>query len=452
MKKILSFISLFLILFVLCSCTKYEDLVPNSDDYASWDGQYIYKGNYRSKTTGEDEERLIKNINYLGKTYYIDEYDYAIYEDNLYFSFFTKSNKELTECDSSFLIKYITKDKTYEILYANIDFCLKLDIEKVYKDYIYCEHYENTGKYDYYIYSYTANDFITIEDVNDIWFFENDVFLEIDNTLKHSTSTQINFKTIINLFGSDVTIKDDENSEYIKILSNKNIAKGKDYCSLGYFNKKTYEYKTIIDLEEKKEIYYINEEYFILYESKSYEYVMNIKERDTHILNVNCKLCKVDLKTLTYNEVYEFDDPNASYTGGFVIDDIYYFKRAKVRKGWFIFYGGTKTKTYKLNLNSLKLSRDYDKVVNNKPLKTNGVKYNEYLYYLSSDTCGAILRQTTVYYLYKKNMVNNKQELMQFFVYDYDMVQDNYEGTRSSKDMWYNSIEFNERNVLILNY
>ena len=65
MKKILSFISIFLILFVLCSCTKYEDLVPNSDDYASWDGLYIYKGNYRSKTTGEDEERLIKNINYF---------------------------------------------------------------------------------------------------------------------------------------------------------------------------------------------------------------------------------------------------------------------------------------------------------------------------------------------------------------------------------------------------
>ena len=65
---------------------------------------------------------------------------------------------------------------------------------------------------------------------------------------------------------------------------------------------------------------------------------------------------------------------------------------------------------------------------------------------------GAFLNKKDVFYLYSKSLNNNQEHLMQFFVYDYDTVQDNYLGTRSSIDMWYNSIDFNDLNTLILDY
>ena len=91
MKKILTIFCFLIVIICLTSCNKYEDLVPNSGDYANWDGNYIYKGNYRCKTTGEDEERLIKNIEYNGSAYYINEYNYSIYNNNLYY-FFSESS------------------------------------------------------------------------------------------------------------------------------------------------------------------------------------------------------------------------------------------------------------------------------------------------------------------------------------------------------------------------
>lgn len=450
MKKILTIFCFMIIIIGLTSCNKYEDLVPNSSDYANWDGNYIYKGNYRSKTTGEDEERLIKNIEYNGNTYYINDYNYSIYDNNLYYFFTTKSNKELKECDSSFLIKYIIKDKKYEILYASTTSVLNFKIEKVYENYIYCIDLDSS--LDYCIYRCETKDLIYLNDVTSIRFFDNDVFLEIDNTLKHSNSSEINFKTIISLKYRDPLISDDENSDYIKIVYDNKGSDVSRYKSLGYFNKKTGEYKELISAKDQKEFYYINEEYFILYESKTFEYVMNVKERNTKTIETNCNLCKVNLDSFSYEVIYTFKDADASFTDGVLIGNTYFMKRVKVKQGWFIFYGGSRTKTYKLDLDTLKLSRDYDKVVNQESSIVKGVTYNNKFYYLENKTFGAFLNKKDVFYLYSKSLNNNQEHLMQFFVYDYDTVQDNYLGTRSSIDMWYNSIDFNDLNTLILDY
>ena len=38
-----------------CEDPTFEELIPES--YGAWEGNYIYRGNVRSKTTGENPER-----------------------------------------------------------------------------------------------------------------------------------------------------------------------------------------------------------------------------------------------------------------------------------------------------------------------------------------------------------------------------------------------------------
>ena len=61
MKKSIFLLGVILLL-ALTSCIRsLEELVPK-DGYQEWDGKYFYYGNYKSKSTGEDEENIIINF------------------------------------------------------------------------------------------------------------------------------------------------------------------------------------------------------------------------------------------------------------------------------------------------------------------------------------------------------------------------------------------------------
>ncbi len=61
----------------------FEDLVPET--YGEWDGNYIYRGNVKSKTTGEDAQYLVQSVEINGVAHqvlYCSDYDVA--NDTLY--------------------------------------------------------------------------------------------------------------------------------------------------------------------------------------------------------------------------------------------------------------------------------------------------------------------------------------------------------------------------------
>ena len=141
MKKIIFLCLTIFICLGITSCTKYEDIKPNESDYTSWDGNFIYKGNYKSRTNGENEKVLIEYVEYDGHKYYVDlaNYGYLNYNNEIYFSFSTSSKKD-NKVDSSFIVKYSPKDKDYEVLFASTDELLYLYIEKVYNDYVFVRY------------------------------------------------------------------------------------------------------------------------------------------------------------------------------------------------------------------------------------------------------------------------------------------------------------------------
>lgn len=108
----------------ISGCQSMDDIVPET--YGEWDGNYIYRGNGRSKTTGEEYEKLIESVEMEGKTYYVSAcVDCEIVADDMYMilacqdekpsvdtEYYQYSDLDLTYC----LVVYNIQNKTYKLL------------------------------------------------------------------------------------------------------------------------------------------------------------------------------------------------------------------------------------------------------------------------------------------------------------------------------------------------
>lgn len=138
MKKSILFLGVIL-LFCLTSCIRsLEELVPK-DGYQEWDGKYFYYGNYKSKSTGENEEKLIEEFELNGVLYVNCTHgtgDYCINDG--YMSFILCCHKENEGCwenlKSVLVIYSIEEEKVIKIFDCdkyNFQDILYTDSEKV---------------------------------------------------------------------------------------------------------------------------------------------------------------------------------------------------------------------------------------------------------------------------------------------------------------------------------
>jgi len=124
MKKTICLIISILLIFVLSSCRYIYEVIPK--EYASWDNNYIYLGNGRSKTTGEDYEELVSEIVIDDITYSTYEcLDYIIKDDDIYmiltvvdWSYFEgKTIIQISDASFNILLKYNIKNNTVDLIY-----------------------------------------------------------------------------------------------------------------------------------------------------------------------------------------------------------------------------------------------------------------------------------------------------------------------------------------------
>lgn len=93
----------------------FDSLVP--DTYGAWENHYIYRGNVRSKTTGEDATYLVTHVVEDGKTYKVEScLDSDILGDDIYLCL-SLSEPDGNGLETKFaLVCYNIKDKTQETL------------------------------------------------------------------------------------------------------------------------------------------------------------------------------------------------------------------------------------------------------------------------------------------------------------------------------------------------
>ena len=120
-----------------------EDIIPQT--YGAWENHYIYRGNGRCKTTGEDYEKLVESV-IIDDSYcrvYSCE-DFEILGDDLYMilSCDKPRNSQSFYSEMYCFVRYDIKDKTQTVVFTDSNvrigeldyFYRPYEIEAIYED------------------------------------------------------------------------------------------------------------------------------------------------------------------------------------------------------------------------------------------------------------------------------------------------------------------------------
>ena len=459
-----------------CDFKGVEDILPSLEEYGEWDGNYMYRGNVRVKTSGEDEQLLVPEITYNGAVYplseLIDSVSYRFFDDNTIFLFATNlkpkaedeypeqsnsssnsssesssESEKLTnsssenqtsstnadqeishstedELEISVLIKYLIKEKTHEIIHVfKGDGLRYYSLEKIYDNFAVfckrpvdlCSSLVEVGILDMNkksIVDFTANRRIVL--LKDcIVLVETD---RINYALYSDKEASLLSQTSL-FYNDDFAL-----SVYDSTID------GTPLVEIHHGYKQSEKIMYYFNLKTKK-IYqptFLNDEDAIVFVSDDIILKGNIELRENEFGNikekiVNCKLYKCSLK----NDELEYEYLN-SFKSKLTYDSCYAFKNGSLG---FTFFSHTtpinKTDVYKYYVynkdnNSLESIDKFDRPEINYYNSIEEISCGDYLYYYNSDKTDALMSSTSVYMLMSKNTVTGEERLMQAFVYGDD--------------------------------
>lgn len=457
MKKIIVIITLVLLSFTLVGCKSYEDYIPLEEAYGSWDGNYIYYGNVRCKTTGEDEQLLVEEIYYNEQIYKIDslqKFDYINKDVYMIMSF----NNENDQYINVFL-KYDIMNKAVEILFVEeenyiVDFFV---LENRYF-FLKIRKFEANYQFDEYYIRYDSQNktFINFIEYNLVQVL-NDIILFTKSGITYYTKyDDINFIEIGRLEDGYNKLVSINNKKYLLNISSSYAAPYVYYKSLSIYDFETNKLHNIIDYNDGKQFELINDEYIIFYQTKPYEYVSSLKNMSSkkyeilkHYLNVNNVLSKIDYTTMKINDIYTFEEKDIDYTYGYIEDNRYYIVSERVIRGNQINQGDVKTQEYVLSLSTFKLTKYSSVKKESSSYVRDEIIVDNYGYYWESHSIVPMMSSSRVNFLYREDKTTKEVKVMQFFGF----VMDEIKGTRYSKlfvEAYHDYRDFEK--ILILNY
>ena len=122
----------------------FGNLVP--EEYGAWDNNYIYHGNVRSKTTGEDGEYLVTSVTANEKTYTVDGCaDSAIFGDDIYLCLnLSYTGEDGVEIENA-LVKYNVQMKSQYLMMLDYTSQPEEGVTYVYYPYTIERVYEEGG-------------------------------------------------------------------------------------------------------------------------------------------------------------------------------------------------------------------------------------------------------------------------------------------------------------------
>ena len=122
-------------------CASLENTAPHF--YPEWDKKYIYCGNVRCKTTGEEEEQLVEKVTYDGMTYNVVKTLDVKYEENDIYLCLHVEQTENAEDDKTCLMRYSIEENESELIYFSAEGETLQDIDKVTLSVIVLSHSVN---------------------------------------------------------------------------------------------------------------------------------------------------------------------------------------------------------------------------------------------------------------------------------------------------------------------
>ena len=446
----------------LVGCASIEEIAP--EEYGDWDGNYIYRDNTRSKTTGEDDEYLVESVTLDGVDYKVQATQDSLYLDDIAYLCLTVESygdgETETETQSlNCLVEYDLLAQTHEVVYYDEEGLSPERIFTVHEDYIVLqrEGWRQTPYYfkidldgnlleDYEI-AYSDCTFLGAHKEYIIKSYNKELFYCTwqDGELKKMlTLGQAAYLDKIELVGEGFLFR----------------TKGKTNAhGLYYYDMKKGTTATLLDINAGKACSTVKDGYFVTGEEFSFTYFVknptyhNIFEKIAQVFSpewlefhqtkaINCTLYKIDYTAGVVEEAYRFEEEYAE-------KDFFFFS---VHEGEIVFYaewveqggncqgdGGIESQNYTLNLNEKTLKKQ-KKAKESETAEEipQGVSCGKYIYYTTARDYGGIMSGQEAYFIWRYDTETKESVCMQFFTdNEYDMERESLVTFRYAKKMWF---------------
>ena len=418
MKKSLIII---LLILSLSGCLKTEDIIPE-EDYGAWDGNYIYYDNYRSKTTGEDEEQLFETIKYDNLEYQIESFcDIKFYNNHIYYlvNGFNPGNNEL----NYFIIVY------------------SFDIEEI-------KYYKIFEDLEYSSYFLTIDDnyiIISIDDNSSLVYdlnTRNQMVIDgsqldefgcykiKDSFVQFASWNDLTFQKLIEIpFGyscrCDIIKIANRNLIHIQIRSN-DTSNNYD-ANLCFYDLDKNVLYNLVPVEENKYIDYYGK-YYIAGTLNDYKYTNENGKQLTEKLVTGCQLFELNFEEnkITSNKIFDFKEHIQYQINELDHRDILRLKTTEIKKGNALFSGKIKKDEAYFNTKNNRLKWFYLPINKNEQIQKNMIICGQFEYYSETKHYGGILSDKVAVYKYRYNQETNERSLMQFYLNDEDNSRNTY--------------------------
>jgi len=450
-NKLIMFFAI-LLLFFLVSCRSFD--IVNPKTYGKWDNNYMYLGNMKCQTDGENEEYLVESIEYNEIKYIVSScLSYLIRNKNIYMILNVRD--DTLNDNNTVLVEYNCVDTKYRILFfegyhqyndSNAYYNL-FDILELYDDsiilYVNKRTDEHGFKSDYIAIDYSGN--IIKEEING----------KVTRRLENGYLIYYDYETKTlyyreNYFNDEKTIIKFNGTEYHNLLDFEVIENENTY-GLSFkvkTSKETKLYFYSFNLGKMVESIAINNnvvannKYIYKYETKEVNYFSFFNANGKETVHINNSLYKINYSDsgLSYTFVYDFNENNVIDDFGVYFDEIIMFSEEKY------YYpscehksGGYFTDYYQYNLKTEKLEKIDKDEFESVSLKWSildesskaTIECNEYKYFIYVDYVQAFMtNKNDTYTLERLNTKTNEIEAMQFFIYS------SYNGNHYNSKFW----------------
>lgn len=480
-----------LILATVCSlgafsgCASLNEIAPKA--YGEWDGNYIYRGNVRSKTTGEDDEYLVESVAWEGVEYAVkDTLDSMYLEDVAYLclSVGADENAETELKEFNCLVEYDFHAQTSRVVYYGVQSLSPEKILTVHEDYIVLqrEGWRQTPYYfkidldgnlleDYEI-AYSDCTFLGVHKEYIIKSYNKELFYCTwqDGTLKKMLSLSGMHLNEITMQGNGFLIRTESDTKNGDVYPQ----------GLYYYDLEKGTTATLLNIKDEKTCS-VEDGYFVVGEEYLYTYYVkdqlyhDIFEKIGNILSptwlefhernaIRCTLYKIDYDLGRAEEVYRFADE---------YEEKDFYKFSVKENGEIDFYadwvetggscqgnGGVESQTYTLNLNEKTLKKkkkESESVATDETPQ--GVACGKYIYYTSAQNYGGFMSSMHAYFIWRYDTETKESVCMQFFAEQWHMEQEPAEGEepiifRYSQKMWidYDGFTYKPENFVVKAY
>lgn len=426
MKKTICIISFILLILFLTSCdtkSRYE-YIPDESEFAEWDGNYFYYGNYRCKTDLTEEETYISELVIDDKTFEIKElYDYEFYNDKIYMT---------CSIDDGY-----TSGTYYKSVYYSVFLIYSFESNEV--EYVYKNPTENKGLYA------SLNDIAMVDDAYVI-ISGNGCIRKLDLTTNEITDKLCSFYEVkygyIAFYASGVfyignsedfrfkSIKtvDDWQNVYrvidffifekdgkilLEIIVKENISKTEN-ASLDIYDFEKDKLYNFINLSDKRTISYnsIIPYIFIVGKERVLQYQSKYESKEIDFVGNNILYTiNVDEAGVSLNEIEKYSADNEYKIGTYKNGFLSVRARLFVKSSNSDYYNEVHYYDYQFNVKELKFMEYFGDLEQILIYEDDEFKYYFKIDYIPS----GILSRETVFYLYKYDKNTKREFLLQFF-------------------------------------